>query len=159
FGYGSAMLTVPQVRPYVESGDYGTGDLEWVREGLIVRIQACDPDTGEVLWTRYRGRTTAPPSSGKELVWPIGGLITSLAETRNRQVPVVRKVKDLGFWAWQAIQRTGDYPGTGFEPQFGITTGIEIAEAGGMSELAWMQQLCSLSTKANGDQYTIMPTE
>lgn len=157
FGYGSATITVPQVRPFAESGNYGTGDLSWVREGLIVRINACDPDTGEVLHTRYRGRTTAPPSSGHELVWTIGGLWVGLAESRNRQVPVVRKVEDAGWWAWQVIARA-EYPGVQFSPQFGPTTGIDIAEAGGMTELAWAQQVCQLSTQANGDQWTIMPT-
>lgn len=158
FGYGSAVLNVPQVHPHVESGNYGTGDLSWVREGQIVKVQACDPDTGAVLWTRYRGRTTAPPSDGTALTWTVGGLVVGWAETRNRQVPARRDVRDLGWWAWAAIQRTGDYPGSGFTPQFGPTTGIEIAGAGGMTQLAWMQQLCSLSTTAAGDQWTIMPT-
>lgn len=158
FGYGSATLTFPQVRPFAESGDYGTGDLSWVREGLIVRINACDPDTGEVVHTRYRGRTTTPPSSGGELTWTIGGLWVSVAESRNRQVPVVRQVKDAGWWAWQVIARAAGAEGVHFSPQFGPTTGIDVAEAGGMTELAWAEQVCQLATHANGDQWTIMPT-
>lgn len=158
FGYASSTLTLPQVRPWAEAGNYGTGDLSWLHEGAIVKVQACDPVTGAVQHTRWRGRIGDIPSTGSQLVLPLGGLWTGLAETRNKQIPVTRQVKDIGWWAWAAFARSGEYPGVNFTPQEGPTTGIPIAEAGGMTELSWAQQLCSMATHANGDQWTIMPT-
>lgn len=161
FAYGAATITVPQVVPFLEAEQFGESgtDLRWVRQGLPVLIQRVNPTTNTVVETVYRGRVMPIRASKHELVLECGGILTGPAETRNKQVPVVYTVKDIGRWMFDGIENSGNFPGVHFEPRLGPTTGIELMETGGMTHLGWLQHLCTMAVHKNGDQWTCMPTE
>lgn len=158
FGYGPATITIPQSRPYLEAGAYGTGELAWVKTGKHVHLQRIDKTTGEKT-TDYRGVVIAVKADGPQLVLQVGGILEGPAELRNEQVPVYRKVRDIGAHMFDAVENAGNYPGVHFEPRLGPTTGIEIPKTGGMTHLGWLQHLCTMAVHKDGRQWTCMPKE
>ncbi|HEY1116438.1 MAG TPA: hypothetical protein VGE43_01950, partial [Acidimicrobiales bacterium] len=107
FAYGSATLNLPQVHAYE---DLGTGDLSWVRKGAPVVIQRVDDPTAAVpvvLATDYRGYVICPIVEGRSVSMELGGQFSGPASLINRQPPLFRRVKDVGFWAAFAIQTLG----------------------------------------------------
>lgn len=157
FGYGSATLTIPQVRPYLEAAAFGDpGELRWVRKGAVVKIERHQPGNPFNSVRDYLGVVVAIKAQGPDLVLVVGGLLAGQAQLRNKQTPVYRKVKDIGRWVHDSVDNAG-FIGCSFTPRLGPETGIELAETGGMTWLAWLQHLGAMSTKKDGTQRAIMP--
>jgi len=153
FAYGSTTLTLPQVHATLEAGSFGqAGDLSWVKHDAEVRFERVMPDDSIV--TDYVGLVASIDVDGRTLTLGVGGQYAGRAANFMRPTPLVRRVLDLGHW----VYNLGTDLNLGLTPRLGPVTGIEIADEGGMSQLAWAQTLCSMSQTIAGAQRTIMPT-
>lgn len=153
FAYGSMTLQLPQVHAYEA---LATGDLSWVRKGAPVTLQRVDDPTAvtpTVLATDYRGYVISVNIEGRSVSLEVGGQFAGRAALINRQPPLFRRLRDVGFWAAYAIQSAG----LSISDRDGPTTGIETVETGGTSLLAWASEMCALSQDDAGLQRTIMP--
>ena len=148
--YGSGSLSLPQVNPLFEH--LGTGALRWLKKGKPVVVQRVNA-AGNIVATDYRGFISKFVVSGGDLVLELGGQAAGRAAMINRQIPLFRRRNDAGFWGIRSVAELRLPTGS----KFGPDTGITLWNAGGMSELDYLNQVCSMATHANGDQWTIMP--
>lgn len=149
--YGPATLTLPQVSACFER--LGVGELKWAKKGSKVKVQRVDTTTGAVVATDYLGIIVAFDTNGRDLTIQIGGEASGRAALRNRQIPIFRSVHDIGRYAFRGIHELG----LKFKPRLGPTTGIELANFGGTSQLDYLNQLCAKAWTKAGNQFTIMP--
>lgn len=156
FAYGPCTIELPQVDGNLEA--LGVGDLSWIRPGAPVVIQRVDDPTAEtpvILATDYRGEVLTKVVDGRNLSLEVGGQFSGRASLRNKQSPLVRRVKDVGFWFANVIQTIG----LGVADRDGPTTGISIPDGGGgLTWEAWARHVCAMSQTDAGVQRTIMPT-
>lgn len=154
FAYGATTLSFPQIHASHES--LGVGELSWVRTGAQVVIQRVDDplaDTPTVIATDYIGVVVAKNINGRELSLDVGGWISGRAALRYRPSPLFRQVRDVGLF----MANFGQEMGVSFASHTAVVTGVNIANAGDMSSLAWAQQMCSLTQVNETGQYTLMP--
>jgi hypothetical protein len=148
--YGSGSLTLPQVNPLFEH--LGTGALKWLRKGKPVVVQRVNA-AGNIVATDYRGIIVAFNVSGNALTVELGGQASGRAALRNKQIPIFRGRHDAGFWGIRAVAELR----VPTAPLNGPDTGIVLHNAGGMSQLDYINQVCSMAVTGAGEQYTIMP--
>lgn len=158
FAYGPMTIELPQVDGNYEADAFGTGDLSWIRDDAPVVVQRVDDPTAvtpTVLATDYRGIVMAINVDGRNVTLEVGGQFSGAASTIHQHAPLIRRVKDVGFWAANALQRLNLIP----SPRSGPVTGIEIPEGGAGNTLdAWASEVCAWSQTTSGALRTIMPT-
>lgn len=158
FAYGPMTLELPQVDGNHEAESFGTGDLSWIRDDAPVVIQRVDDPnaaTPTVLATDYRGLVMGINVDGRDVTLEVGGQFSGAASTVYQHDPLIRRVKDVGFWAANALQRLNLIP----SPRSGPVTGIEIPEGGAGNTLdAWASEVCAWSQTTAGALRAIMPT-
>jgi hypothetical protein len=149
FGYGaSGSLVLLRTNSNFESP--GTGDLSFARAGAPVLYQRVYPDH---IVTDYRGVVVAVRTGSRELSLDVAGEVSGRASLRDRQQPVVRLLKDVGHWTQLSLGAL-NIP---MNPPLGPVTGLEVPDQGGMTELAWLEQLGPLSQARSGAQRAVMP--
>lgn len=154
FGYGPTTLVFPQVDAQLEMTSYGSGELSWVKEGARVAIQRIDGDLN-VVATDYVGEVLSIGVSGRDLSLEVGGEFSGAASRLIKNRPLTRRVRDVGFWFANAVERLH----FGLENRYGPTTGITMIEGGGGYLLDWASDICAWSQTATGQQRSIMPIE
>lgn len=147
--YGPASMDIPQVAAAFEAP--GKGALSFMRKGARVEVQRVDED-GNVLGTDYKGFITAYRISGGDLSLDIGGQLSGRAALQNRQVPLFKIYKDIGWFMYHAVR--GNAP---MEPRLGPTTGIMAYSFGGMGLADYINELCALGQQTDGTVWSLMP--
>lgn len=152
FGYGPTNLQFPQIHAVLEAGDFGTGELSWVRKGAEVRIDRVMPDNS--VEEDYVGVVVSVEIAGRVLNLNVGGEFSGRASLQIQHQRAFRYVGDVGHLAALAIGVVGLRP----DPWYGPTTGIEMVDtANGESVASWASKVCAMSQDANGVQRAIMP--
>lgn len=156
FAYGPTTLGFPKIDANLET--LGEGELSFVRVDAPVVIQRVDDPTAEtpvVLATDYRGFVASINADGRDLTLEVGGEFSYPASQKFKPELLVRRVKDIGFFAAGILQTLG----LGLADRDGPTTGIEVADSGGGGYYdAFAGDVCAWSQTAAGVQRTIMPT-
>lgn len=147
--YGPASMDIPQAAVPFEVP--GKGALSFMRKGAPVKVQRVD-DTGKVIATDYKGFITAYRISGGELSLDIGGELSGRAGLQNRQVPLFKSYKDIGWFVYHAVR--GLVP---MAPRLGPVTGIMAYSFGGMSLADYINELVTMGQKTDGTIYSLMP--
>ena len=156
YGYGPTTLSLPQVDAGLDT--LGVGDLSWIREDAPVVIQRVDDPRAEtpvVLAVDYKGYVVSINTDGRNLTLEVGGEFSGPASMVDKLDPLVRRVKDVGFWFANIAETLHMRPSS----RSGPVTGIELADGGGGgSMLDWANQIGAWSQDDNGVQRAIMPT-
>ena len=149
FGYGACTFTFERINPCVEK--IGVGETHWVREGAGVKIQRAD-DSGTIIGHDYLGIVAAWRAAGNKLQIDVVGQVTGRLNLLDRQPPTFAMARDMGLWAHDIAVAAR----VSLSPRFPLT-GIKYTNAGGMTELAWAQEVCQMAQTVDGDQWTFMP--
>jgi peptidoglycan hydrolase-like protein with peptidoglycan-binding domain len=156
YAYGPTTLSFPKIDASLE--EFGTGELDWIYEDAPVVIQRVDDPTAEdpeILATDYRGLVLDWDVDGRNFTLEVGGEASGPASGINMQTPLVRRLKDCGFWAANFCQTLG----LNIADRDGPTTGIKIVgSAGGETLFQWGQSVGAWSQDEDGIQRAIMPT-
>lgn len=153
FLWGAASIDLPQVvLPFEQPGH---GDLWWLRRNANVLIQDVDPETNEVIATRYRGIIVAFDTSGPLRI-ECGGRLTGKASLQDRQMRLIQSRRDAGGLVASALR---NLRGVVHQPVLGTTTGIKLIDWGGGGLLDYLNELVGKMTTVGGDKWTVMPDE
>lgn len=158
YAYGATDIQIPAIHAGLEMGECGApGELSWVRPDARVTIQMVDnplAETPVVLATLYEGWVDdIECANGRLLNLPCSGLVSGHGNWMHRPPPRFRRLADVGHWAGLFAQAIS----VPFEPFQGPETGIELADDGDMSELAWMDQVGQNSQQRDGRMRAFMP--
>lgn len=150
--WGAGSIAFPQIHAAFETP--GSGDLSWLKKHATVKVQRVDED-GEIVAggdQDFVGFIADFQKQGRTLTCTLGGQASGRAAMQYRPPPIFPGVVDIGTQIMQTVQHSLRLP-VANEP----TTGIEMLETGGGSQLDFLTDLLAKSTERDGDQWTVMP--
>lgn len=148
--YGPGSVVLPQVYGYMEKP--GEGGLRWLKPFAPVVQQRVNA-AGNVIGTDYKGFVLTYDIGDDGLRIECGGELTGRLALTEKQIPLYRRVRDLGKQVYHEVNSHGCVMG----PVGGPDTGIEALVEGGINSLDAFNRLNAQSAKRDGTIRTTMP--
>lgn len=157
FGHETARLRFPQVSPFEKPGD---GDIDWLHEGLGLRItlvspiSATDPDW---TWSGYCHNLTPDfTEDGWGFIAEFKGFLYMTDDARNKPLPTARLggALDIGERVASALNVTAHH----YPAVRAVTTGITTRKRGslGESSMDYIRELLADAWTDDGKQWTVL---